>query len=500
MSNPKQYDLTPGEWFILSYLKDLAEEQESMRVLLPPGEDPRMEKNYTRRQVRRILHVLKEKKIIEQLIMPRSRSGRIEVFLQPVKPKAGETPALQKINEEEIPKFPVPKIDDTSLEHWAFFDCFSGISGDMTLGAFLDLGLAVSELESLFQLLGLGEVRLEVQRVSRQHLSGTHFKITAPQHQPHRTYGHIRELVSQAELSPRVKDLSLKMFRLLAEVEARIHSQPVEEVHFHELGAVDTLADVVGVAYAVEKFSITRVFCSPLPLGWGMIAAAHGRLPNPAPAALELLQGLSLYGTDLPGELVTPTGAVILKALEAQSEPCPPLRLEKIGYGAGSRDLPGHPNLLRLYLGEPLAPAPGLKERVLVLETHIDDMNPELYEPLMAALFAAGALDVALAPIQMKKNRPGVRLTVVAPLAAREGLLERLFLDSTTLGVRVQEMDRVAAHRWQESIDTPYGPLRVKIMEYGGRRRILPEYEACREMAEKQGVPIIEVYRLIEKV
>ncbi|MDD5643067.1 MAG: LarC family nickel insertion protein, partial [Syntrophales bacterium] len=206
-------------------------------------------------------------------------------------------------------------------ERWAFFDCFSGISGDMTLGAFLDLGLEVSELERLFQLLGLGEVRLEVQRVSRQHLSGTHFKITSPQHQPHRTYGHIRELVSQAELSPRVKDLSLKMFRLLAEVEARIHGQPLEEVHFHELGAVDTLADVVGVAYAVEKFSITRVFCSPLPLGWGMIAAAHGRLPNPAPAALELLQGLSLYGTDLPGELVTPTGAVILKALEAQSEP-----------------------------------------------------------------------------------------------------------------------------------------------------------------------------------
>jgi uncharacterized protein (TIGR00299 family) protein len=289
------------------------------------------------------------------------------------------------------------------------------------------------------------------------------------------------------------------MFRLLGEVEARIHGQPIEEVHFHELGALDTLADVVGVAYGVEKLGITQVFCSPLPLGWGMIAAGHGRLPNPAPAALELLQGLSVYGTDLPGELVTPTGAVILKALEARSEPCPRLRLDKVGYGAGSRDLPGHPNLLRVYLGEPLAAAPAIVERVLVLETHIDDMNPELYEPLMAALFAAGALDVALAPIQMKKNRPGVRLTVIAPPAAREGLLERLFLDSTTLGVRVQEVERVAAHRRQETINTPYGPLTVKVMDYGGHRRIMPEYEACREMAEKHGLHLIEVYRLIEK-
>lgn len=384
-------------------------------------------------------------------------------------------------------------------ERWAFFDCFSGISGDMTLGALIDLGLEVSDLERVIQLLGLGEVRLNVKRVTKEHLSGVLVEISGAGTQPYRTYRDIQDLISRATLSPRVKDLSLKMFRLLGEVEARIHGQPIEEVHFHELGALDTLADVVGVAYGVEKLGITQVFCSPLPLGWGMIAAAHGRLPNPAPAALELLQGLSIYGTDLPGELVTPTGAVILKALEARGEPCPRLRLAKVGYGAGSRDLPGHPNLLRVYLGEPLAPARAMVERVLVLETHIDDMNPELYEPLMTALFAAGALDVALAPIQMKKNRPGVRLTIIAPLAAREGLLERLFLDSTTLGVRVQEVERVAAHRRQETIDTPYGPLQVKVMEYSGHRRVMPEYEACREMAEKQGISIIEVYRLIEK-
>jgi uncharacterized protein (TIGR00299 family) protein len=384
-------------------------------------------------------------------------------------------------------------------ERWAYFDCFSGISGDMTLAALLDLGLEIAGLEEVLNRLGLGDSFVTASRVSRQHLSGLQVSFAAAGPQPHRTFRDIKALIAQASLPPRVEELSLKMFTLLGEVEARIHDQPLEEVHFHELGAWDTLADVVGVAYGVEKLGITKAFCSPLPLGWGMISAAHGRLPNPAPATLELLKGLPVYGTDLPGELVTPTGAVILKTLEAVPEPCPPLRLQEVGYGAGSRDLPGHPNLLRIYLGEPLTAAPGLQERVLVLETHIDDMNPELYEPLMAGLFAGGALDVALAPIQMKKNRPGVSLTVIALPAAREGLLERLFLDSTTLGVRVQEVERVAARRRQETLDTPYGPLQVKVMEYGGRRRLMPEYEACREMAAKQGVPLLEIYRLVEK-
>lgn len=384
-------------------------------------------------------------------------------------------------------------------ERWAFFDCFSGISGDMTLGALIDLGLQVSDLEQVLHLLGLGEVGVNPRQVTKEHLTGIQVEFHSPGPQPPRTYPDIQALITRAGLPPRVQELSLTMFRLLGEVEARIHGQPLEKVHFHELGAVDTLADIVGVAYGCEKLGVTKVYCSPLPMGWGMITAAHGRLPNPAPAALELLKGLSVYGTDLPGELVTPTGAAILKALEAQSEPCPPLRLEQVGYGAGSRDLPGHPNLLRVYLGRPLAAARGVREKVLVLETHIDDMNPELYEPLMAGLFAAGALDVGLSPMQMKKNRPGVRLTVIAPPAAREGLLERLFLDSTTLGVRVLEVERVAARRWQETVDTPYGPLQVKVTEYGGHRRLMPEYEACRQLAEKHGLPLIEVYRLLPK-
>jgi uncharacterized protein (TIGR00299 family) protein len=382
-------------------------------------------------------------------------------------------------------------------ERWAYFDCFSGLSGDMTLGALIDLGLEAPELERLLNALKLGELRLEVRQVAKEHLRGIKVDFHLDGASPERNYPEIKALIEAAPLPGRTRELSLTMFRLLAEVEARIHGQPLEAVHFHELGAIDTILDVVGVAFGVEQLGITRVFVSPIPQGWGMIAGAHGRLPNPAPATLELLKGLPVYGTDLPGELVTPTGAAILRALEAEGELCPPMKLERVGYGAGSRDLPDHPNLLRLYLGEPVTALPGVREKVLVCETHIDDMNPELYELLMGNLFAAGALDVALAPIHMKKNRPGVRLTVIAPLAARESLLESLFSHSTTLGVRLTEVERVAAHRWHETITTPYGPLTVKVMEYAGRRRLMPEYEDCRRLAEEHGLPLLEVYRLI---
>lgn len=382
----------------------------------------------------------------------------------------------------------------TPPERWAYFDCFSGLSGDMTLGALLEAGLPVDELRRVLAGLGLPGFELEVRRVSRQHLAGTKvdFRIGL---QPERSYRDIVALVEKADLPPLTRELSLNMFRLLGEAESRRHGVPLEEVHFHELGAADTILDIVGAAYGVEYLRISRSFVSPLPLGRGLIASAHGTLPNPAPATLELLQGFSLYGTDLPGELVTPTGAVILKGLEAESTLCPPLKLLTVGYGAGSRDLPGHPNLVRLLVGEPLSPSPGLREEILILETHIDDMNPELYEPLMAELFAAGALDVALTPLIMKKNRPGVALTVIAPPALRESLLLTLFTHSTTLGVRCQVLERVAARRWQEEVATPFGPVTVKVMEYGGLRRRLPEYEVCRRLAQAQGLPVLEVYR-----
>lgn len=381
-------------------------------------------------------------------------------------------------------------------ERLLYFDCFSGLSGDMTLGACLDLGLDPDELWEALARLRLPGYRPHCRKLSRQHLAGTKvsFEISAPQ--PHRTYRDILTLLDRADLPPAVLASSHTMFRRLAEAEAQVHQQPLEAVHFHEIGAVDSILDLVGAAYACHALGVTQVYASPLPLGTGMITSAHGRLPNPAPATALLLEGVPVYGVDVPAELVTPTGAAILRGLSASFDPLPPFTLEKVGYGAGDRDLPGQPNLLRLLLGRPALPL-GRTERVLVLETHLDDMLPEWYEHLMAALFQAGALDVAYCPLQMKKNRPGLGLTVVAPLTARQDVLAVLFTESTTLGVRLQEMERVALNRWTDTIATPYGPLTVKVAEIRGRRRLLPEYEACRALARKHNLPLLEVYRLV---
>ncbi len=379
-----------------------------------------------------------------------------------------------------------------------YFDCFSGLSGDMTLGAFIDLGLEPASLWEALQQLGLDGYTVHCQKVAKHHLSGTkvNFEISAPQ--PHRTYQDIVALIDRAKLPTAVKELSAGMFHLLAEAESRVHQQPLHQVHFHEIGAVDSILDLVGAAYGFHTLGITQVYASPLPLGRGMITCAHGLLPNPAPATALLLQGMPVYGADVKAELVTPTGAAILKGLSACFDSLPTFTVEKVGYGAGDLDLPTQPNLLRLVLGRPALPAAaGRIERVLVLETHLDDMIPEWYEHLMAALFQAGALDVAYFPLQMKKNRPGVGLTIVAPLEFRDKVLETLFAESTTLGVRLLEMERVTVNRWLETIDTPYGPLQVKVAEIGGRRRLLPEYEACRALAVKHNLPLVEVYRLI---
>ncbi|HAY21575.1 MAG TPA: nickel pincer cofactor biosynthesis protein LarC [Desulfobacterales bacterium] len=377
-----------------------------------------------------------------------------------------------------------------------YFDCFSGLSGDMTLGAFIDLGLEPEKLWEGLQQLKLSGYTAHCHKVAKHHLSGTKVSFQITESQPHRTYQDIVGLIAKAALSQEVKELSLRMFQLLAQAEAQVHQQPLTQVHFHEIGAVDSILDLVGTAFAYHALGITQVYASALPCGQGLVRCAHGLLPNPAPATVLLLEGAPMYGVDIRAELVTPTGAAILKGLNANFQPLPPIVLEKVGYGAGDRDLATQPNLLRLMQGR-LAAAAASSERVLVLETHLDDMIPEWYEHLMATLFRLGALDVAYTPLQMKKNRPGVGLTVIAPLETRQVMLETLFDESTTLGVRVSEIERVTVKRWLETIDTPYGPLRVKVADIGGRRRLLPEYEACRELARQHHLPLLEVYRLI---
>jgi uncharacterized protein (TIGR00299 family) protein len=340
------------------------------------------------------------------------------------------------------------KLPAPAIERLLYFDCFSGLSGDMTLGACLDLGLEADSLWEALEQLNLQSYTVQCQKVAKHHLAGTKVNFQVSRPQPHRTYRDIVELIDRANLPVEVKELSQATFRLLAEAESQVHQQPVEQVHFHEVGAVDSILDIVGTAYCCHTLGITKVYASPLPMGTGMITCAHGLLPNPAPATALLLQGVPVYGVEVEAELVTPTGAAILRGMSACFDPLPPFTLENVGYGAGDRDLPSQPNLLRLVVGR-LRQAVGRSERVLVLETHLDDMIPEWYDHLMAALFQAGALDVAYFPLQMKKNRPGVGLTIVAPPECRETILHTLFTESTTLGVRLREMERVAVSRWQ---------------------------------------------------
>jgi len=380
----------------------------------------------------------------------------------------------------------------------AYLDCFSGISGDMFLAALLDAGLPEAELRRQLNLLDLANYTLSVGKKTDGAIAATTVIVKADEGHPHRSLADIRQIIRASGLAEPVKERALAIFSLLAEAEAKVHGRPVASVHFHEVGGIDSIVDIVGAAIGLETLKIKRLHCSPLPMPRGWVNCAHGLLPLPAPAVCELLQDVPTYGIELTQELVTPTGAAIVKALATDYGPMPPMTITGVGYGAGSQELSNaQPNLLRLILGT--ARIVNEAQEVEVIETHLDDWSPETFPYLSERLFTLNALDVVLIPIQMKKGRPGVALTVIAPLAAREGLLARLFADSTTLGVRCTEVERVTARRWFETIETPYGPLQVKVMEYGGRRRLLPEYEACRRMAEAQGVPLIEIYRLVPR-
>ena len=288
----------------------------------------------------------------------------------------------------------------------AYLDCFSGVSGDMLLGALLHAGVPENLLKLDLKRLNLGRYHFAVTSAQKMHLTGHQVTIkTAGHHRDHRTFSDIRRLIRGSTLSPGVKDLSVAVFHKLAVAEATIHRTKPARVHFHEVGAVDSIIDIVGTAIAIEHLGLDRIYASPLPLAAGLIESRHGVIPLPAPASLALLRGVPVYGTALSAELVTPTGAALITTLAGSFGPMPPMKIERIGYGVGSRDLPDRPNMLRLILGE--READGHADQVLVMEANIDNMNPELYEYLMERLFSGGALDVACAPLQMKKNRPG---------------------------------------------------------------------------------------------
>lgn len=376
-----------------------------------------------------------------------------------------------------------------------YFDCFSGIAGDMILGALIDLGLSLPNLQKELAKLSLGSYRLETSPVTRGGIGGIYLEVIVEETPEERRLVDILDLITGSTLSNRVKERSQAIFQRLAAAEARVHRIPVDQVRFHEVGAMDAIVEVVGAVAGLELLGVERVECSALNLGKGFTKSQHGVLPVPAPATMELLQGVPVYSTNIPCELVTPTGAAIITELSARFGDLPPITPEKIGYGAGKADLPT-PNFLRVILGGAEEPAAGyLTDRVTLLETNLDDMNPQFYDHVMERLFAAGALDVYLVPVQMKKNRPGVVLSVLAPQERAEALLAILFAETTTLGVRLRDTPRCCLERATRVVDTPYGQIRVKEARLGDHiLHASPEYDDCKRAAKEHRVPIALVY------
>jgi len=375
----------------------------------------------------------------------------------------------------------------------AYFDCFAGASGDMALGALLDAGAPLDKLLDGLRTLPLSGWDLKVERVRKGSISATSVTVVAEEHHPERRLSDIERIVAASRLPDEVKGKSLDIFRLLAEAEAKVHGIGVNEVHFHEVGAVDSIVDIVGVVYALHLLGVREVHSSSLPFSQGRVKTVHGELPVPAPAAMELLCGVPTYPLDIESELVTPTGAALLKGLAKSFGAPPPFTPRKVGYGAGKKDLP-FPNVLRVVIGEMPGEVALERERLTVVETNLDDMTGELVGFVMERLFEAGVRDVWVTPAQMKKNRPAVVLSVLCDPETLPAALQILLRETTTLGVRVQEVERLCLPREFEEVETPYGVVKVKVAKLGNEVvNISPEYEDCRRIALERNVPLKEV-------
>ncbi|HEX7998144.1 MAG TPA: nickel pincer cofactor biosynthesis protein LarC [Pyrinomonadaceae bacterium] len=372
-----------------------------------------------------------------------------------------------------------------------YFDCFAGASGDMILGALVGVGLDPRELREQLSLLDVSGYEIEFETVNRSGLSATRAHVRTAHEHAHRHLSDILKIINASRLSDPVKERAAGIFRRLAEAEALVHNEPIEKIHFHEVGALDAIVDVVGACIGFELLEVERFVCSPLHVGSGTVKMAHGVFPVPPPAVAELLKGVPIYSTEIRGELVTPTGAAIIRTVCADYGPLPPLRIGATGYGAGTREYADFPNVLRLMLGDDEREATGTTERLLVIETNIDDMSPQVFGYVMEQALAKGALDCYLTPVQMKKNRPGVMLSILCRASEREAMTELLFTETTTLGVRCYEVERQALEREIVKTETPYGEIDVKVARLNGRVvKEMPEYEQCRAAAERAGVAL----------
>lgn len=377
----------------------------------------------------------------------------------------------------------------------AYFDLIAGASGDMILGALIDAGLPEERLRHRLADLKIDDFELKFRRVDKNGFSATKVDVIVADDVPTRHIADILAIIKNSDLDDDIKEQANIIFHRMGKVEARIHGTTIDDVHLHELSGVDTIVDVVGALVGLDELGIEEVCASPVPLGRGVAFGAHGEFPIPAPATLGLLEGVPIVGRDLDKELVTPTGAALLTHLAIAFGPLPNMTLRSIGYGAGGRDLP-IPNVLRLLIGD--MGVEGVQSEVLLmLEANIDDMNPEFYDFVMSRLFDAGALDVFLTPIQMKKNRPGTKLSVLCRGQDSLYLQDILYSETSTLGIRLSEVQRTSLSRTSQTVETDFGPVRIKIATLpNGQQKTAPEYDDCRRLAGENSVPIREIYQL----
>jgi len=376
-----------------------------------------------------------------------------------------------------------------------YFDLIGGASGDMILGAMVDAGLSIDILKKLLAGLNLNEFDILAKIVDKNGFCATKVDVLVTEQPPERHLKEIKDIIQKSSLPQTVQNRALQIFERIAGAEAAIHNKSVDQVHLHELGGTDTIIDITGALLALEHLEISKIYASPVPMGKGFVKGAHGQIPLPAPATAALLKGIPVYGRDIDAELVTPTGAALLADLVDDFGPAPPMILETIGYGAGGRDLP-IPNLLRVLIGEITPAESATLNRLAVLETNLDDLNPEIYPYVIESLFSAGALDVTLSPVQMKKNRPGTQIQVLCEPVEVDAMRSILFQETTTLGIKQIMVDRYALPRTIQEVETPYGKIRVKIAKISPDiKKISPEFEDCRKAAQKHGIPISQIYQ-----
>jgi uncharacterized protein (TIGR00299 family) protein len=371
-----------------------------------------------------------------------------------------------------------------------YFDCFAGASGDMILGASVAAGVDPNFLREQLSLLPVTGFSVEFETVSRSGLSATYARVETAHEHSHRSLADIKQIIHRSDLSNAVKQRAVQIFTRLAEAEARVHDEPIEDVHFHEVGALDAIVDVVGAAICFDALKIERFVSSPLHAGSGMVKMAHGQFPIPPPAVAELLKGVPFYSTEIKGELLTPTGAAIITTVCTEYGPIPQMTTEATGYGAGTREYQDFPNVLRVMLGETESTG-ATDERLWMVETNLDDASPQIIGHVMDRVLELGALDCFFTPVQMKKNRPGVLLSVLCGYAQKEAVMKLLFTETTTLGVRSYEVTRRALQRSVVRVETQYGPIDVKVAHLDGRVvNEMPEFEQCRRAAVRENVAV----------